>query len=445
MGCGASKEQIDFGKIEEEKARQNALAKKPVIEHSASLLEPATGFHAVDFVRASKAPLQHFMSQPKLVSQVKESAIAIINTNPNKGAHHLKNVFAAPLEDLGNFQAPVFLKVREEKVFIREALKNNFVFAALSQRELRTIIDAFERMEVHGGETLIQQGDAGDYFYIIREGKVRFDVGGNTVGRAFKGKSFGELALLYTSPRAASVIAESDTVLYRVDQKTFRYIMQSQTLQTENDKKDLLLGVAFLKTLEPSDINKLIHTMTPRKFAQGEYLCTKGEQGDVFYVIQEGKIRVTEITIGSTDYENQTIGPGDYFGERALVTKEPRSANCIGETEGIALCIDLETFEKVLGNLSVLTMKSEDKRKLVSIWSEMDGQASLHLTPLALSPSLGCYQNDSRFPFVPTFFSCACFSDSRSDVRSEECYYGGGRANECIPLPRSQWKGGNQE
>jgi cAMP-dependent protein kinase regulator len=377
MGCGASKEELDYSdiaKVKEEKIRQSITANKPETEKPAVAAEPATGFHGVDFVRASKAPLQNFMAQPKLVSEVKEGAIAM-NRTATKGAHHLKNVFAAPLEDLGNFKAPVFPKDLEENYFIREALKTNFVFAALSQRELRTIIDAFERIEVHGGDTLIQQGDVGDYFYVIREGKVRFEVTGNTVGHAAKGKSFGELALLYTSPRAASVIAESDTILYRVDQKTFRYIMQSQTLQTENDKKDLLLGVAFLKTLEPSDINKLIHTMTPRKFEPGEYLCRKGEQGDIFYVIQEGTVRVTEITIGSTDYEDQTLGPGDYFGERALVTKEPRSANCIGKNKGIALCIDMETFEKVLGNLSVLTMKSEDKRKLVSVCGGKDGTA----------------------------------------------------------------------
>ena len=52
----------------------------------------------------------------------------------------------------------------------------------------------------------------------------------------------------------------------------------------------------------------------------GEVLVNKGDEGDTFYVIQEGKVRVTDITIGSTNYEDQTLGPGDYFGERALVS-----------------------------------------------------------------------------------------------------------------------------
>jgi cAMP-dependent protein kinase regulator len=289
------------------------------------------------------------------------------SNSPRGGAHHLKNVFAPPLEDPGSFQAPVFQKAQEEKQFIREALQNNFVFAALSERELRTIIDAFEAQNASPNESIIRQGDVGDYFYVIRKGTVRFEVHGNVVGHAGEGKSFGELALLYTSPRAASVIAETKSTLYRVDQKTFRYIMQSQTLQTENDKKDLLKGVSFFDVLDPTDINKLVHTMIPRVFEAGECIVKKGEEGDTFYVIQEGKVRVTDITIGSTNFEEQQLGPGDYFGERALVHKEPRSANVIGKTKGIALSIDRETFEKVVGSIALLTIKAEDKRKLVSL------------------------------------------------------------------------------
>jgi cAMP-dependent protein kinase regulator len=242
---------------------------------------------------------------------------------------------------------------------------STFIYSALSEKELKTIIDAFESCKIQQGDTFIKQGDIGDYFYIMREGKVRFELNGNTLGHATKGKYFGELALLYTSPRAASVIAETPTTVYRVDQKTFRYIMQSQTLQTEGDKKNLLQGIPFLQDLEASDLNKLVHTMTPRKFEEGEYIVIKGEEGDTFYVIQEGQIRVTEITIGSTDFEDQVLGPGDYFGERALLAKEPRSANCIAKTNGIALAIDKETFEKVVGKLATLVVESEDRRKLV--------------------------------------------------------------------------------
>jgi cAMP-dependent protein kinase regulator len=382
MGCAASKEndKVNFDELDQLRARQKK-------EEASAAAPKKTGKRTIDAVQYNNnnnnnkfepgtALIQNAQpvldrivsSAPKLANQVLVTANIARGapTLVNKGAHHLKNVFAAPLEDIQSFQSPVFSKSQDEKTFIREALKNSFVFAALSEREMRTIIDAFKAMEVSTNDMIIQQGDVGDYFYVIREGTVRYEVDGNVVGHAGKGKTFGELSLLYnTSPRAASVIAESPTKVYRIDQKTFRYIMQSQTLQTENDKKDLLQGVVFLQDLDPTDINKLVHTMTPRVFEAGEYIVRKGEEGDTFYVIQEGKVRVTDITIGSTNYEDQTLGPGEYFGERALVTKEPRTANCIGKTKGIALSIGKDTFEKVVGKLAFLTMKSEDRRKLV--------------------------------------------------------------------------------
>lgn len=342
MGCISSKEQVDFGELDElkkKKAQEGDL--KDEGQSAATKAMAAVSNHV-------RPVLAHLNSTPKLTSQVTATtAVLLAKTAVKGGAHHLKNVFAAPLEDLGSFRAPIFAKDTEEKKFIRQALQNNFVFSSLSEREIRTIVDAFEQFSVTAGKTMIQQGDAGDYFYVMKQGRVRFEVSGTIVGYAEKGKSFGELALLYTSPRAASVIAEENTIVYRVDQKTFRYIMQSQTLQTENDKKDLIQGVSFLQDLDPTDINKLVHTMTPRVFEAGEYLVRKGADGDTFYVIQEGNVKITNITIGSTDYEDQTLGPGDYFGERALVTREPRTANCIAKTDGIALTIDKETFEKV--------------------------------------------------------------------------------------------------
>jgi len=324
-----------------------------------------------EFLKRSKEKLSSLFSKTKyspVVHQVKSTAV-VVSKKALKGAHHLKNIFVAPLVDVQSFQAPNFPKDKSEKAFLKAALNNNFVFANLSKKQFKTMIDAFELIDVKMNTTVIKQGDDGDYFYVIQEGKVRFEVNEQPVGTAETGNCFGELALLYTCPRAASAIAEIPTSLYRVDQKTFRYILQSQTLQSEQDKMRLLQNVSFLQTLDPSDIQKLIHTMVPRFFEEGEVLVQKGDANDMmFYILQEGAICVTDITVGSRNYEDTVLEtPGDYFGERALITNEPRSANCIAKTKGMVLSIDKDTFEKVIGNFAKLTMKSEDKRKLAAI------------------------------------------------------------------------------
>jgi CRP-like cAMP-binding protein len=107
--------------------------------------------------------------------------------------------------------------------------------------------------------------------------------------------------------------------------------------------------------------------MTPKRFSAGDYLIRKGEMADYFYLVSEGTLTATDIAVGDTTYEDVMLQPGNYVGERALVTGEPRAANVLAKTDGLAFCIDKETFETVLGELSVLILRSQDKIKLVCI------------------------------------------------------------------------------
>jgi cAMP-dependent protein kinase regulator len=293
-------------------------------------------------------------------SDVDKSAI-------RNGLRQPKNVYQQPLQHKQDFCPPTFKHTDAERDLIKSALRRNFVFSDLSSRDLQPLIAAFEICFFAANQTIISQGEPGDFFYVIQEGKVKFQVNDKTVGRAGKGNSFGELALLYTCPRAATVIASKETRLFRVDQMTFRFILQNQTKQSEKEKTDLLRGVNFLKDLDASDIKKLCRVMTPRFFSVDDVLVRKGEPGDAFYVLQEGKVLVKDISVGSTVYEDQVLGSGEYFGERSLCTSEPRAANVVGLTRGVAFSIDRTTFEKVLGSMSRLILKAQDVRKLAGV------------------------------------------------------------------------------
>jgi cAMP-dependent protein kinase regulator len=279
-----------------------------------------------------------------------------------------QNVYQKPLAAKPEYKPPKFDRTEEELLVIRAALKKNFVFSDLETRDLLPLMNAFEKVQYGPEETIITQGAPGDYFYIIYDGRVSFQVNGVQVGKAGKGNSFGELALLYTCPRAASVMAyKASTTLFRVDQMTFRYILQNQTKQSEKAKRDLLQGVDFFRELSSFDLEKLSKVMTPRVFGPNDLIVTKGELGDAFYVIQEGEILIKDISVGSTVYEDQKLGPGGYFGERSLMTSEPRAANCMALTHGVAFSIDRATFEKILGKISALILRAQDSRQLSGV------------------------------------------------------------------------------
>jgi len=85
------------------------------------------------------------------------------------------------------------------------------MFSVLDDKEKDIVIGAMEECHVKPGEWVIKQGEAGDVLYVIDEGDLdcfkRFSVdGNNTYLKTYHpGEAFGELALLYNAPRAASI------------------------------------------------------------------------------------------------------------------------------------------------------------------------------------------------------------------------------------------------
>ena len=329
------------------------------------------------------------------------SAMIMPNVDKIKqGGHHLRNVFAKPLGDLlGNDmkKLPVHPKSDSERVFIQMALSKNFVFEELTPAELVPLVNAFEKWSVPADTVIIQQGDDAEsdyFFYILHEGSCHFTIDGTIVGTAHAGDSFGELALLYTTPRAATVTSSTETTtttLFRVDQATFRYILQQQTEQGNAEKLKLLQGVDFLKDLDGRQLDKLSEAMTPKRFREGEYLVKKGEAGDYFYILQQGTVQATDIASGA--YEDVTLQPGEAFGERALVTGEPRAANIVCLTDGLAFYIHREAFMRILGSYNDLILRSQDLRKLSAIKVLRE---DAQLDPLTLQ-SLGKLVQDRDF------------------------------------------------
>lgn len=277
-----------------------------------------------------------------------------------------KSVRAKPLLELKKeFTAPVIEKNAAVQKVLRAALKKNFVFESLTPAAADQLVDAFEPTDPYKkGDCIIKQGDEGDYFYVIESGEVSFEVNDHAVGSAKTGDSFGELALLYTCPRAATVKAATTTKVWRLEQTVFRYVLQSKARESKATKYNLLKKIDFFQRMEESDVKQCVNVMTPRKYEAGEYIVRKGEDGDAFYVVESGELNVTDISVEETTYEDVTLGPGDFFGERALVKSEPRAANVIGVKPGTLFSIDRNTFERVCGSFVRLILKSQDKSRL---------------------------------------------------------------------------------
>lgn len=296
-----------------------------------------------------------------------ESREKTINIHSRVKAQRAQNVFAEPLDMSEDFVIPNFPKSDAAVQFIDDSLADNFIFASLTKEERRLLIDAMKADTVPAGTIIIAQGDIGDYFYVVEDGQISFAVDGNHVGACTRGASFGELALLYNCPRAATCIANTNCRLWKVDQRTFRYMLANNNASQQKDTIDVLRKVQFLADLDESMLIKIADALTTVSFQAGERIINKGDVGEVFYILKEGRVRVHDIGFGDSQYVDQILGPGDFFGERALLTGDPRLANITAETASVTLCLSRETFEKTLGPLQDLIDHAMKKRVLMGV------------------------------------------------------------------------------
>ena len=266
-----------------------------------------------------------------------------------------------------DFDMPCYPKPSSAVQFIDESLADNFIFDSLTREERRLLIDAMKADSVPAGTVIIDQGEMGDYFYVVEAGQISFVVDGNHVGACTRGASFGELALLYNCPRSATCLANTDCKLWKVDQRTFRKMLANNNASQQKDVLDVLRKVHFLVNLDEATLIKVADALTTVIFQEGDRIFNKGDVGEVFYILKEGKVKVHDIGFGDSQYVDQILGPGDFFGERALLTGEPRAANVTSETASVTLCLSRETFEKTLGPLQNLIDHAMKKRILMGV------------------------------------------------------------------------------
>mmetsp|Transcript_12553 Transcript_12553/g.19339 ORF Transcript_12553/g.19339 Transcript_12553/m.19339 type:complete len:835 (+) Transcript_12553:129-2633(+) len=334
-------------------------------------------------VQPTKRTIEFFEESGEKVTEKHRLRVA----KAQEGAKRWKVVFAKPLLDIGviPYRPPTFSKSDQDNDLIEGALMNNFVFAHVSSKLLPGLIDAFEPVMITKGTEIIKEGDVGDYFYVIGSGQVAFEVDGKHVGDANPGQTFGELALLYQAPRAATCKAKSMCGLFRLDQETFRRIMAEQVEDANKEVIEVLKKVPYFKDLDENYLYKIVNNLKVTRYNKGDVLANKGDLITKFVIMKEGRVKITDIEAGGSDYKEMEVGPGQFFGEATFVSGTGSLAKVTAMTPVVALTIDKDVFDKMVGSdVHKLIKRTLDKKKLALIpFGKRKGPAANELDLLA--------------------------------------------------------------
>ncbi len=102
-----------------------------------------------------------------------------------------------------------------------EILKHVSLFAACSDKELRQIASICTPVSVREGTILAKEGSPGREFYAIGDGSAKVSLRGKTLAMLGPGEFFGEMSLLDSEPRSATVKAETDMEVYVLEPREF--------------------------------------------------------------------------------------------------------------------------------------------------------------------------------------------------------------------------------
>lgn len=243
--------------------------------------------------------------------------------------------------------ATITEKTPEQLKRLKSSVGKNFLFSSLDEESLKSVFLALQEKKVEKNTVVIKQGDENaDYFYIVEKGSFNFLVNGDLVGKAETGSSFGELALMYNAPRAATVIASEDSILWCLDRMTFRKILLDKTSTKRKLYENFLKEVSILKTLNNYEIGKLADSLSTVSFGPEEVIIKQGDVGDNFYIIENGQAEVVlnDEVVGKLD-------KGNYFGEVALINDSPRTATVKSLTSLSLVTLDKNAFKRLLGNV----------------------------------------------------------------------------------------------
>lgn len=249
----------------------------------------------------------------------------------------------------------VFPKSDEQRQRLAEAVRNILLFRALDKEQMSEVLDAMFERKVKQDELVIKQGDDGDNFYVIQSGIFHAMVASETsqtpvhIHTYDNGGSFGELALLYNMPRAATIKAVTHGSLWAMDRQTFRRILLKSAFKKRKMYESLIESVPMLKTLQSYERMNLADALVPRTFNDGDIIIKQGDVADGMYFVENGEVVISILDDSGKEVEINRIGKGGYFGELALVTHRHRAASAFCDGDVKLAFLDVEAFERLLG------------------------------------------------------------------------------------------------
>lgn len=242
-----------------------------------------------------------------------------------------------------------------------DIVKKLVPFNSLSDTHIKDAMKRAQAVRVPSGKMVFKRGESTSQRFYLLEGSVDLCDAEFNITAVKAGDEQSIHALDPHTPHKVSAITTSDSLLLTVDQKHLDLVLTwdqaGNYLVTEiGDDEDMserdwmsqLLQSNLFSQVPPANIQQLFVTFSPMSVDKDELIIEQGEIGDLFYVIEHGLAEVIRREKNGEEQLLAKLGPGDYFGEEALISDAPRNASVRMTQNGNLMYLDKDEFSKLL-------------------------------------------------------------------------------------------------
>lgn len=268
-------------------------------------------------------------------------------------------VFGEALDWDKSYDPPVHKKSDSQRERLRTALKKCIFFQTLNVKKMDNVIAAFQKQKYEKDEVIIRQGDpcysTDPGIFVLDKGTLNLEKADIETKEVKKfpgfyntpGCVFGELSVVFTAKRSATVKAATKSVLWSLERAAFTNLVQRAEREEKQQLWDFIQKVDLLSGLTNAEQNRLVDAMETRTVDVGEKIISEGEIGDEFFIIKEGRcVAIKGESLVVKEYHEK-----DYFGELALLNDEPRAASIMAVARTELATLKKDVFKRLLGNL----------------------------------------------------------------------------------------------
>ena len=318
---------------------------------------------------------QTFGSGPPSTFQTQSEHLMPTDYNMNRRTSVSAESLTPSHHEDSNWKPPLHAKSPEQLSRLRISVSKNFLFNHLDDESSNLVLGALVEKPIPAKDIkVITQGDAGDFFYVVEKGTFDIYVNpsgtvepgpngmGNKVNSIGPGGSFGELALMYNAPRAATVVStEASSTLWALDRITFRRILMDSAYGRRRMYEKFLEEVPLLSELTLYERSKIADALDTQKFPPGATIIKEGEPGEAFFFLEAGEAEAYKSDVGDGKEAVKRYQKGDYFGELALLDDKPRAASVVAGQGGDVKVAYLgkQGFQRLLGPVEAILRRND--------------------------------------------------------------------------------------